>query len=93
MFCAACGNQISEQAVVCPSCGVPTPRFPQASTVPQPASLSPSTIPWLYVAGIFIPLIGWIGGIYLLVKGCVGHGFGVLVVSTLSAAFWMGLMN
>lgn len=32
MYCSKCGNQIDDEAVVCPSCGVATENFNKKST-------------------------------------------------------------
>lgn len=35
MFCTHCGNLLSDQAVVCPKCGVPTNNFNQVKEIKQ----------------------------------------------------------
>jgi uncharacterized membrane protein YccC len=43
-----------------------------------------------YVLGFLFPLGGFIGSIYLFVKGSVGHGIGVLLASLFFMFFWIG---
>jgi len=99
MFCAACGTQLSDAAVVCPKCGVPTPKFKQAlaASTDQPKAItntiSVGVLVASYVVGGLIPVIGWGMAIYLLVKGRVGHAIGVAAVSIVIALFWYIALN
>ena len=40
MFCSKCGKEISDEAIICPACGVPTPNYQ-----PQQAQLQQPTLP------------------------------------------------
>lgn len=81
MFCSKCGNEINDEAVICPNCGCPTKNYnaPQTPAIqpnyaqyyqpvyrPKSAEQELSTARTLgivaIVAGIFIPLVGWICG-------------------------------
>lgn len=42
MYCAKCGNQLDDAAVICPKCGVPTANFKPAA--PQSAPQAQQTI-------------------------------------------------
>lgn len=59
MFCQNCGNELHEQAIICPKCGMPTLNYYQQSKCT-------SEINGFAIAGFicsfFIPLLGWIFG-------------------------------
>lgn len=80
MFCSKCGSQINDEAVICPDCGCPTSNY---SNSPQPNQITQHTSKAVNVqynnssakilgiigilAGLLIPLAGWIcGGIGIL---------------------------
>lgn len=45
MFCSKCGKEISDEAVICPACGVPTPNYhPQQTQPQQPVTMPPIII-------------------------------------------------
>lgn len=81
MFCSKCGNEINDEAVICPNCGCPTQNYnkPQEPVVqpnhtqyyqpayrPKSVEQEISTARTLgiiaIIAGVFIPLAGWICG-------------------------------
>lgn len=88
MYCEKCGNQIDDNAIVCPNCGCATSNYSvqatQTNPIPQPVYTQPfidvetnkSTGKILgiigIIAGLFIPLVGWIcGGIGLAKSNAV----------------------
>ena len=87
MFCSACGEKIADKAVICPKCGVAT------GNNPEPSDVTRRTIIGAYVAAVVIPIVGFILGIYLLVKREVGHGIGALVLSVVMTMFWSGFLQ
>lgn len=91
MYCADCGTQLLDRAVICPSCGCPTRNH--KSHTSQDADLTPGRIVACYVLGFLFPLGGFIGSIYLFVKGSVGHGIGVVLVSLFFLFFWIGVAD
>ena len=62
MYCTNCGNEINEQAVICPSCGVPTGNYEKFSikatkTNDRGASKAFMILACiLSIAGLLIPL-------------------------------------
>lgn len=74
MFCSKCGNQIMDEAAICPNCGCPTQNYNQdnrstyQSSAPQIYNIEKEisdakTLGFIaIIAGIFIPLAGWICG-------------------------------
>ncbi len=91
MYCSDCGTQLLDRAVICPSCGCPTRNH--KSHTSQDADLTPGRIAACYVLGFLFPLGGFIGSIYLFVKGSVGHGIGVILVSLFFMFFWFGFFE
>ncbi len=103
MFCKNCGQQLDDNAVVCPHCGVATDNF-KAAPAQQSAPVNGYAI-----AGLVLGLIGFFGGGYLFcivpLLGVIfsgiglkksketgsGHGIAVggLVVSIISLVFWI----
>ena len=90
MYCSSCGNQLSDQAVVCPKCGAATPNF---SKKEEGDGVSSGAIAAFYIVGAIIPIIGWVGAVYLLVKGKVGHAIGVAALSIFMPFFWIGVLD
>lgn len=101
-YCTVCGNQIVDEAVICPSCGcaVNTPRNTQfTQTVNQPDEVSVG----LCILSFFIPLFGII---YWAVKyketpkrakacgitGLISWGVSILV-SIISMIFSFSMLN
>ena len=70
MYCSNCGNQIDDNAVVCPECGCPTKNFSKNSKSTHANSSDAkelldkaNTLSLIsIIGGIFIPLLGWICG-------------------------------
>jgi hypothetical protein len=87
MYCSECGAELLERAIVCPSCGCPTRNHKQNAGAG--GEVSSGGIAALYIVGFFIPLFGWIGAIYLLVKGHIGNGIGVGALSTFAFLLWI----
>ena len=84
MFCKNCGEQISDQAFVCPKCGVKVENTPTHPTEQD----APST--GFAILGFFLPLIGfilwlvWKDKLPLKAKSC---GKGALIGLIVSIAF------
>lgn len=83
MFCNKCGNQIDDNAVVCPNCGNPTNA--QGVQVVVQQTQAPKQTNGCAIAGLvlafFMPLIGLILSIVGLakVKSCGGEGKGLAI--------------
>ncbi len=85
MYCNTCGNEINENAVVCPKCGCATGK--NSSVLKQDA---PNT--GFAVLGFFFPLIGLI--LYLIWKTetplkAKSAGKGALIGVIVSAVIWL----
>ena len=89
MYCSSCGNQLSDQAVICPKCGVATANF---SKIKDKDDVSTGTIVAFYIAAI-IPIIGFIGAIYLFKKGKVTHAIVVAALSIIWLSFNIQLLH
>jgi hypothetical protein len=87
MFCQGCGNQILAQAVICPKCGCATDKFKKDGTI------SNGVLWGTYLFSVFMPLIGFILGIYVLVKGKVVHGVAAMALSLFMWLFWVGFLS
>lgn len=75
MFCTNCGKEIDDNAVICPSCGVPTDNMKK--TVAPAAAPAPTTqskgANGLAIAGLVLGLVGLFGGNYIfLIPGLIG---------------------
>lgn len=90
MFCSNCGNEISENAVACPSCGEPTKN--QLKTDSENKTVGGKTIFISYLVALIVPIIGVVVAIYLLFRHRVGHAIGVAVVSFVFMGFWYGAL-
>jgi hypothetical protein len=45
-----------------------------------------------YVTAVVVPVVGFVLGIILLVKGRVAHGVGVVLLSVFMTFFWAGFI-
>ncbi|MGN0765660.1 MAG: zinc-ribbon domain-containing protein [Christensenellales bacterium] len=67
MFCSKCGKEISDDAVICPNCGVPTSNYKGASTKPKSNSDDASNVNTMSIIALvmsfFVPLVGFIMGL------------------------------
>ena len=81
MFCSSCGNQMMDQADVCPKCGV----VPKNVATAKSGTVGGRTIVYSYILAIVLPLFGFIAGIYLLCKKQAGHGVACIVISIIAA--------
>lgn len=91
MYCSDCGNQLLDRAVICPNCGCPTRNHKAHQS--SDTEITPGQIAALYAVGFIFPIGGVIGSIYLFVKGSVGHGIGVIVLSLFAMFFWFGFFE
>lgn len=85
MYCNACGKELSDNAEACPSCGEPTKK--------KKRSIGRGTLIASYVLAAVLPVIGWIMGIYLLVKGRVGQALGVGATGIIFALVWVSVFG
>ena len=62
MFCSNCGNEISENAVICPKCGVATKNFGAANAANNAAQpKKDNTLAIVgFILSFFIPIAGLI---------------------------------
>ena len=94
MFCKNCGQEISEDAVVCPHCGVATEKFGLVDK--QPIAEKNGIAVAGFVCSFFIPILGWIfGGIGLSranKRNGKGKGFSIasLVIATIMFFVYLG---
>lgn len=70
MFCSKCGNEIDNEALICPKCGCATANMEaQKSTVSDVVSGETSTMATCAIVfAILIPIVGFILGIIGVVK-------------------------
>jgi len=70
MFCKNCGQEINDNAVICPFCGVATnSKFDSTAPGMQPIKKTNG----MGIAGFVVSLVGMLGGNYLyLIPGIVG---------------------
>ena len=82
-FCRNCGQQIHDEAVICPHCGVPQARLPVQEGKPS--------VGWGFL-GFFLPIVGLI--LFLVwgdskPKTARLAGKGALISVIAGAAFWI----
>lgn len=67
MFCSKCGKEISDDAVICPNCGVPTSNYYRANTKPTSNVDDSNNVNTMSIIALvmsfFIPLVGFIMGL------------------------------
>jgi predicted RNA-binding Zn-ribbon protein involved in translation (DUF1610 family) len=104
--CQRCGQPIAfpldlnNTEAPCPLCGMETtlqaPRIRAlARNNPQPTEIENYTTLVVvgFVGTLIIPLIGFIAGIYLIVKGKAGVGAVMLVLSILLSIIWLAAFS
>ncbi|MCB9498845.1 MAG: zinc-ribbon domain-containing protein [Bacillales bacterium] len=65
-YCTYCGAEVMEEAVVCPHCGCPLKEGKSVAEDSKPVDDGHKLGVASIIAGIFVPLAGWIcGGIGL----------------------------
>ena len=71
MFCRNCGQQIGDNSVICPFCGVATNQM-NGIPMPERYGMEPKKTNGLGIAGFAVGLIGMFGGNFLyLMPGIV----------------------
>lgn len=95
MYCRKCGAQIDDEAAICLKCGVPTHNFKQSSPDPQViggdnAQVAQSLLVLAYLTAVLFPIVGFILGIYLIVKGAITHGVLAMVLALCFTFCWLG---
>ena len=96
MYCSKCGEEVNDQAIVCPKCGCATQNY----------TLNESKVPTRekngiaiagFVCSFFIPLLGWIfGGIGLAranKRNGKFKGFSIAAIAIASFMFVINLIN
>ncbi|MGN0797315.1 MAG: zinc-ribbon domain-containing protein [Christensenellales bacterium] len=67
MFCSKCGKEISDDAVICPNCGVPTSNYNRSNTKPKSNVDDSNNVNTMSIIALvmsfFIPLVGFIMGL------------------------------
>lgn len=67
MFCSKCGKEISDDAVICPNCGVPTNNYQGASNQPKSKVDDGSNVNTMSIIALvmsfIVPLVGFIMGL------------------------------
>lgn len=71
MYCTNCGEEINDNAVICPHCGVATANMLPSTAASTSGQQKP--VNGFAIAGLVLGLVGLIGGNYgFLVPGIVG---------------------
>ena len=53
MYCTNCGNELNDQAVVCPNCGVPTANYKKVTNCDEKGGLQTIIKVFLIIACVF----------------------------------------
>ena len=93
-YCARCGNQLVDEAMVCPNCGCMTGKMPAPAVVSAPAPASANK----KMAGSWLPLVfsilGW-NNLFFFVLYYFDVSFGCVMYNMLgtSVAPLLGLLS
>ncbi len=96
MFCKNCGQQLDDNAVVCPHCGCPTDNFNKQKKQAVSAEDAPST--GFAVLCFFFPVVGlilylvWHDTMPLRAKSC-GKGALIGVIVEVAAALLVTILS
>jgi hypothetical protein len=90
MYCSECGVELLERAVICPSCGCPTRNHRQSGDGHE---ITSGRIAAVYALAFLFPIGGFIGAVYLCVKGKIGHGVMVIILGLFAMGFWVGFFD
>lgn len=77
MFCAKCGKEINDEAVICPNCGCSTGKNSASPSAPAEEDKASGG---LIAASILLPIVGVILGIVNLCKKKTKSGTTYLLV-------------
>ena len=95
MFCSKCGEEINDQAVICPKCGCATKNYISNEINVPPVEKNGIAIAG-FVCSFFIPLLGWIfGGIGLSranKRNGKFKGFSIAAIVIASVMFLINLL-
>ena len=93
-YCEKCGNELMDEAVICPKCGCVTGELPNSTAdtrAPQGNGMAVAG----FVCSFFIPLLGWIfGGIGLgkaAKLGGKGRGLSIAALIIATVLFFISL--
>ncbi len=98
MFCVNCGNEINDNAVICPHCGVATSNFGAVGKAAEPKKESNVLALVGFILSFFVAIAGLICSIIgyrrSVNNGLDGKGFAIagIVISAVSLAvsiIWM----
>lgn len=85
MFCSKCGNEIMDEAVICPKCGCKTGNLAE--------NKDDSVSGGLMAVSILVPIIGVILGIIYLCQKKTKAGTAYLVAGVISWIVWQQLLS
>jgi len=96
VYCRYCGEEIFEDAVICPHCGrqvAPLTNHEDEDET-QESTWDESNMLGLVVGTIIFPIIGLVAGIYGLIKpGKAGQGFALLIYTIVVSFIWAGIIT
>ena len=62
-YCTKCGNELMDDAVICPKCGCPTELYNKNLNNPTNIPVETNVMAVIaLISSFFIPLLGWIFG-------------------------------
>lgn len=100
MFCKNCGNQLNDNAVICPNCGVPVNNSNLQNNRMQSGQTESNTVAIVgFIFAFFFPLVGLICSIIGLNncnktnapnRGLAIAGIVISAISCFCSMLWMG---
>ncbi len=92
MYCKKCGQEINENAIICPHCGVATDNY---MVTANPSSNTEGKLNGLALAGMICAIVGIIGGDYLFcipsIVGLILSIVGMVKVKELKSGYGFAL--
>lgn len=86
MYCKACGAELNDAAVICPSCASATDNFRVGAGAADP--LTTGVLIAAYSLAVLVPIVGMAAAVYAFAKDRPGHGMALMALGVFCTAVW-----